>query len=863
MGWLTWLTGIYRDVYLLAYPDLARIEDFFIKTDLDDDYADAELIVELDLSLRLTCDLKITLCSPNQDSKIFSDQVALESHDTRWQKNYPVKAPLKWTAETPVLYHVELGLSSKGRSLQKIQHRIGFRKVEIKKGLLTVNGAPILLRVVNRHEHHPDFGRAVPVDFLREDLVLMKRHNINAMRCSHYPSQPALYSLCDELGLWVLDEADLECHGFNDAVARSLSGAEGMDYAQRKALTFDHAASFTSDNKDWETAYIDRMTQLVQRDKNFTCVIIWSLGNESFYGRNHKAMYQYAKRVDPSRPVHYEGDSKAITTDMYSYMYTSVPDLVSLAREEGVSPDGSYEKPIILCEYGHAMGNGPGLLEDYQAAFREHERLQGGFIWEWANHGLRKASDEVEGKDIFAYGGDFGDVPNDGTFVMDGLCYSNHTPTPGLTELKKAIAPIRAWFEPNSDKITVENRFNFKTLEGFAAHYEVEALADTRELLTSGLLDIPSVNPGSASTIALPKEVLQYRGYAKAECWLTVMFTLKDNCAWADSGHEVTFVQHQLNIKHPLFDKPVIAPKPQPLDVSSTRQYLSIAGPDFSVSFDKIHGLIKSWTFRGTPLLHEPEWPVGPIQLGFWRAPTDNDAAWQTERWKHWGLNSLTTQLRAFDVYHPSVDETQVKATTYVGPPILAWGFHVETTYRIGATGTISIRVHVKPVGSAPKNLPRAGWDFQLSKVFEHARWFGLGPGESYHDKKSAQRVGVFDASIPALHTPYEVPQENGNHVDTRWVEVLDGRGMGMKITLSGAKRNPATFHFAVSEYPAAELERAKHGPELVKGDAIYLRVDRDVSGVGTGACGPAIKEQDLVRCEEMEFEVSLEPVLP
>lgn len=478
LSWLTRLKGIYRDVYLLAYPNIARIDDFFIKTELDGAYTDAEMIVQLDLSLQQDCDLKITLRSPKQGSNIFSDHVSLEIHDARWQKKYSVKAPLRWTAETPILYHVELELLSNGRSVQKIQHRIGFRKVEIKNGLLTVNGVPILLRGVNRHEHHPDLGRAVPVDFLRQDLVLMKRHNINAVRCSHYPSQPTLYSLCDELGLWVLDEADLECHGFNDAVARTLNIPEGMDYAHRKALTFDNAASFTSDNKDWETAYIDRMTQLVQRDKNFTCVIIWSLGNESFYGRNHKAMYECTKKVDPSRPVHYEGDSKAITTDMYSYMYASVPKLISLAKEEGVLPDGSYEKPIILCEYGHAMGNGPGLLEDYQTAFREHERLQGGFIWEWANHGLRKASNEVDGKQIYAYGGDFGDVPNDGTFVMDGLCYSDHTPTPGLTQLKKVIAPIRAWVEKNSDQITVENGHNFKGLDEFAAHYEVEAFAD-------------------------------------------------------------------------------------------------------------------------------------------------------------------------------------------------------------------------------------------------------------------------------------------------------------------------------------------------------------------------------------------------
>jgi beta-galactosidase len=350
--------------------------------------------------------------------------------------------------------------------------------VEIKEGILTVNGIPLLLNGVNRHEHHPKFGRAVPVEYLRQDLLLMKRHNINAVRCSHYPSQPALYSLCDELGLWIMDEADLECHGLYDAIARPLNVPEEMEYEKRKKLCFSKAAEFTSANPDWQAAYLDRMQQLVQRDKNFTSVIIWSLGNEAFYGCNHQAMYDYAKKADPSRPVHYEGDANAISADMYSYMYPSVKRLTRLAKEEGVASDGSFTKPIVLCEYAHAMGNGPGLLEDYQAAFRDYERLQGGFIWEWANHGLLKPSSEPDGKSVYAYGGDFGDFPNDGTFVMDGLCNSDHTPTPGLIELKKVIAPIRSWLDETAAAIMVANGYSFSTLDGIAARYKVEGFGE-------------------------------------------------------------------------------------------------------------------------------------------------------------------------------------------------------------------------------------------------------------------------------------------------------------------------------------------------------------------------------------------------
>ncbi|KAK5194640.1 Beta-galactosidase (Lactase) [Exophiala xenobiotica] len=850
-----WLSGIYRDVYLLAFPQKARIDDFFVQTDFDELYRDSNLSVSLDLALQEDCEVEITLQTPDKSSNLVADRIALASHESHLKKEYSVMAPLKWTAETPVLYPVELKLFVSQKCIQQIHHRIGFRKVEIKKGLLTVNGVPLLLSGVNRHEHHSKFGRAVPVDFLRQDLLLMKRHNINALRCSHYPSQPALYGLCDELGLWVLDEAGLECHGFSEAAARSREIREKMGRGQRDP------AAFTSDNRDWEAAYLDRMAQLVQRDKNFTCVIIWSLGNESFYGRNHKSMYEYAKNVDTSRPIHYEGDSKAITADMFSYMYPSVSKLISLAKEEGVAPNGSYEKPIILCEYGHAMGNGPGLLEDYQAAFRDHERLQGGFIWEWANHGLLKTSTEAGGKHIYAYGGDFGDIPNDGTFVLDGLCYSNHTPTPGLVELKKVIAPIRAWVDAESNMITIENRYNFQDLDGCAAHFKVEGFHDNPELLLSGDLQIPDLKPGATGTIPLPQRVLTYQSYSTTECWLTVSFTLKNSCGWADAGHEIAWFQHQLNSQTLSVSRTLQQANTAELIITTNRQYLTISGADFTLTFDKIHGLIHSWLSGGAPLLHTPKSPQSLLHIGFWRPPTDNDLAWQTEEWKHWGLNTLTTQLRSFKVEHASSGDIHVTTVTYVSPPILAWGFHVRTTYRVCSSGAVIMKALINPEGSAPKNLPRVGWDLQLPKTVDHAVWFGLGPGESYYDKKSAQQVGIYRASIDELHTPYEVPQENGNRMSLRWMKMLDERGMGFKATLTGSRRTPDKFHFAVSKYSTTEIERARHGPELVEGDAIYLRLDAEVSGLGTGACGPGIKDEDLVECEEMEFELVLEPV--
>jgi beta-galactosidase len=430
--------------------------------------------VALDLHNPDGGDVSLVLRDPaKNNSVVASIRKAPDTDSFRLEIELQVPNPKKWTAETPYLYQLELSLYSPSQNftpLHTISQNVGFRSVQLKNGLLTVNGKPILLRGVNHHDHHPLLGRAVPLSFIKEDLLLMKCHNINALRCSHYPSHPRLLDLCDELGIWVMDEADLECHGFYDAVARPLNIPPEMDYERRKLLAFPQAAAFTSDNDEWREAYLDRIRQVIQRDKNHTSIIIWSLGNESFYGRNHKAMYDYTKSVDPGRLVHYEGDAKASSADMFSYMYPSVERLVTLAKTEGVDPEGHYEKPMILCEYTHAMGNGPGGLEDYQSVFREYDRLQGGFVWEWANHGLwRKDGDDQ----FYAFGGDFGDVPNDGTFVMHGLCFSNHAPTPGLVELKKVIEPVRLLME--AEELFLENGYDFISLEHLVATYKVEA----------------------------------------------------------------------------------------------------------------------------------------------------------------------------------------------------------------------------------------------------------------------------------------------------------------------------------------------------------------------------------------------------
>lgn len=465
---------------MIAFPAEARIDDFFVRTELDKDYVDATLRISLKLSVRTDCEIAFELRGREDEERLTSTRASAVRGQSQLDAGILVRNPRKWTAETPELYNLDICLSSVDKNdkpLQIIRHRVGFRSVELKNGNITVNGIPILFRGVNRHDHNSQSGRAVSREHVLHDLLLMKQHNVNAVRCSHYPSHPSLVGLCDELGLWVIDEADLECHGFYEAVARPLDIPESMDYEERKKLTFPQAAKFTSDNEDWRSAYIDRMTQLIQRDKNHASVVIWSLGNEAFYGHNHRAMYEYAKATDPGRLVHYEGDAHALSADMFSYMYLSVDHLVSLAHSEGVDSEGNFDKPVILCEYAHAMGNGPGGLQEYQAAFRQHRRLQGGFIWEWANHGLWKPSDTRDGKNgFYAYGGDFSEQLHDGTFVMDGLCFSDHSPTPGLVELKNAFAPVRVWISDGD--IVVQNEHDFLDLHNLKAEYKIEAFGE-------------------------------------------------------------------------------------------------------------------------------------------------------------------------------------------------------------------------------------------------------------------------------------------------------------------------------------------------------------------------------------------------
>ncbi|CAD6455044.1 90d5a91b-9ef9-4b4a-8fff-07c687bafbf5 [Sclerotinia trifoliorum] len=844
-----WLSGIFRDVNLLSFPTNGRIDDYFVTPKLDENYNDATLEVALDLFASSPGDLVLMLRDISNGNKVISACSGSFESGARKLSLF-VSQPKKWTAETPFLYQLEISVYMDDKITHTLQQNVGFRSIELKNGLITVNGKAILFNGVNHHDHHPNFGRAVPLSFVKQDLLLMKQHNINALRCSHYPSHPGLYDLCDELGLWVIDEADLECHGFYDAVAYPADIPESIPYEERKKLIFPQAAKFTSDNETWRDAYIDRISQLIHRDKNHPSIIIWSLGNEAFYGQNHKAMYDYAKKIDPSRLVHYEGDTEAKSADMYSYMYPPIDVLKKHAKTTGVS-NGSFDKPIVLCEYGHAMGNGPGGLEGYQTAFRNYPRLQGGWIWEWANHGLWKEEPGREG--FYAYGGDFGDVPNDDTFVMDGLCYSDHTPTPGLTELKKVIAPIRAWV--SGSEIAIYNGYDFIGLDHVVASYKIETFGNGPKILKSGNLAIPDTLPGEMSCMKLPSIIAQQG--ETSEKWFTVTFQQKFPTAWADAGHELAWMQHQLSASDKSSIPRVLSTNTSYLDVVASRTKYRITGSDFLFVFDAARGSLCQWNLTRPATFKTGQIPISSIAPGFWRAPTDNDMPFDFPYYQRFGLDAMTSQLRSFNV-EPSKEEVTITAVTFISPPILNWGFEATTTYRISSTGSLQVKVDLKPTGSMPNHLPRVGLDIKLHDNFDNARWFGIGPGESYVDTCSSQKLGIYSADVDQLHTPYDVPQENGNRIRTRWVKMTNSSGVGIRASSSGS---PKAFQWAVTRYSPTTLQKARHPRDLVKDTEVLLRLDASAAGVGSAACGPGVEEKFQVKCEEIGFEFVFERI--
>jgi beta-galactosidase len=770
-----WLPGIFRDVTLLHRPDGAP-RDFFVHAGYDHRAGTGTLRVECD-----GADGRVLV--PGLGVDVATDEAV----------TVPVEP---WTAETPRLYDGELVTAG-----ERIPLRIGFRTVAVEDGLVKVNGRRVLFRGVNRHEFHPETGRAVDADTMRRDLVLMKRHNINAVRTSHYPPHPAFLDLCDELGLWVIDECDLETHGFVDLEWRNNP----------------------VDDERWTPALLDRAARMVERDKNHASLIIWSLGNECGSGRGLTAMAGWVKDRDPDRLVHYEGDLSCKDVDLYSRMYPTHAE-VELIGKRAEDPWGDpaldarrRAMPFIMCEYGHAMGNGPGGLSEYQRLFEQYERCQGGFVWEWIDHGF------AHPEHGFAYGGDFGEELHDGNFVCDGLLFPDRTSSPGLIEYKKVIEPVRIEAGTSAGTVRIVNGYDFADLGHveFVWSHEVDG-----ELRASGPLTVPGLAPGAHAEVALPEG---------GEGVWTVRAVLAEDAAWAGRGHVVAWGQPAVGAMVPA--AAAVGSRPEAADG------VIILGCGV---FDAATG----------SLVRLGDVPVEAPRLDVWRAPTDNDngAAWQPDeryglRWRELGLHRMRHRIDAVEV-----GEDSLTVRTRVAPAGVDTGLRTE--YRWTADGErLGLTVSVAPEGEWRVPLPRLGIRFGLPAAYGGARWFGGGPGEAYPDTRAASMLGRWEMSVDAMQTSYVRPQENGARADVRWAELTDGDGAGVRA------EGGAPFWFSARRWTSEQLDAAGHGPDLVAGETVWVHLDHALQGIGSQSCGPGVLPEYRLDAAETEFSFVFSPV--
>jgi beta-galactosidase len=786
-----WLSGIFRDVTLLARP-ADGVGDLAVSAAYDHTTGTGTLRVDV---------------AGSADALVSVPELGLV--DAAAGVDHEVGAVEPWSAEVPRLYDLEVRTPG-----ERVRARTGFRTVEVSGGLLRVNGRPLLLRGVNRHEWHPDHGRAVPRETMREDVLLMKRHNVNAVRTSHYPPHPDFLDLCDELGLWVVDECDLETHGFEEV------GWRGNP----------------SDDPRWREAYLDRMRRTVARDRNHPSVILWSLGNEAGTGENLRAMAEWTREHDPSRPVHYEGDRDSTYVDVYSRMYAPHDEVDAIGRREEArtadpAADGHRRGlPFILCEYGHAMGTGPGGLEEYQRLFERYERCQGGFIWEWIDHGVSRR--EPDGTGWFAYGGDFGEVVHDGNFVADGLLLPDRTPSPGLEAYAKTIEPVRVVPDPAAGSVRVTNTWDFRDTAGLSFVWRVE---EEGTLLGEGVLDVPVLAPGESADAALPALP---GPSGEGETWLTVSVRLAGDQPWAPAGHELAWGQAGIGTTGA---GPATVPAADPPAAPS-------AAEDGTVRIGP--GLLDAETGA---LLSVGGLPVDAPVVDLWRAPTDNDVARHGDSvavpWRAAGLHRLTERLLS-----TGWEDGGFVVRTRLAPA--AQEFGMRAAYRWGTDGErLFLTVEAEAEGEWPCPLPRFGVRLGVPSGLGEAEWFGRGPGEAYRDVSQAARVGRFSSTVDGLQTPYLRPQENGNRTDARWLVLRAADGTGLRV--EGAP----VFDFTARRWDTAALDAADHPHELVPGDRIHLHLDQAHQGIGSASCGPGVLPEHRLAAGSHRLRIALTPL--
>lgn len=819
------MTGIFRDVYLLKRAE-EGIFDYFINTLQEDGRARIQANVSF---LGNEVPLKVTVLDKSGNVKAL-----MEGYLSEGKLDLTIENPVLWNAEQPYLYTIIFETQD-----EVIVDRVGIREISVRDGVVYFNGQKIKFHGVNRHDSDPVTGFSISLEQMKTDMKVMKEHNVNAIRTSHYPNAPQFYQLCDEYGFYVIDEADNESHG------------TAYIYMENRATEIwrDRWNRAIADNPEFTEATVDRAKLLVERDKNRTSVVIWSMGNECAYGCTFEAALAWTKEFDPSRLTHYEGARyRAVNKtydysnlDLYSRMYPSLEEIHEyMGRNAG--------KPFILCEYSHAMGNGPGDLEDYFQVFEQHEGVCGGFVWEWCDHAIYQGRN-LDGKPMYLYGGDHGEYPHDNNFCMDGLVYPDRKPHTGLKEFKNVYRPIRVVsYDQKSGELTLRNYMDFVNLKDYAClAYEVTC---DGEMIHQGIMEedlIKDIRPHEEGTVTLDFKVPE-----TGKCYLKVSYLLKNAANFLEIGYSLGFDEIRLENQDGRNQTAVsLLENHAAGDISESAlkakeddRYLTIKGEKFVYTYNKLTGCFEEMCFDNASLFDRP------MEYNIWRAPTDNDSKikniWMEAHYHRAISRAYET---TFEVLKERVEiQTTLSITAAPVQRIL----NINAHWTIGLNGMVDVKLEVKKDPEFPE-LPRFGLRLFLPKEMDQVTYYGLGPVENYMDKRRASYHGLFTSHVKGMHEDYLKPQENGSRSDCDFVTVK-----GSRVSLHAASER--AFSFNASIYTQEELTEKKHNFELVPADCTVLCLDYRQNGIGSESCGPDLRKDYMFVEEAFTFKVRLIP---
>ena len=810
------MSGIFRDVYILKRPKQA-ISDYHIKTRIED------MLAKVEIEMKFYSPLNVKISIEDRNGAV----VALGSIAEEGTAVLEIASPELWNTENPYLYKLILETEN-----EVIVDHIALRKIEIKDQVIYLNGQKIKFRGVNRHDSDPVTGFTINLEQITTDLTLMKQHNFNAIRSSHYPNAPFFYEMCDKYGFMVIDEADIEAHG-----PFMIYRKEDTDYNRFKRWNEKIA-----DDPVWEEAIVDRVKLMVERDKNRFCIVMWSMGNESAYGCNFEKALEWTKNFDPDRITQYESARYRnydetydySNLDVYSRMYPALSEI-----QEYLDKDGS--KPFLLVEYCHSMGNGPGDFEDYFQMIQDNDKMCGGFVWEWCDHAIAHGTAE-NGKTIYAYGGDHGEEIHDGNFCMDGLVYPDRTVHTGLLEYKNVYRPARVIsYNKESGELVLHNYMDFDDLKDYVKiSYE---LTQDGLVISKGKLPEVSAAPHSEGKINLKINVPE-----SGKCYLKFIYHLKKELPLLDEDHILGFDEievSQKDAKCQLAEKWVEKTvTDSELQVSEDDTQIHIKGREFAYTIDRRTALFTEMKFAGREYLNHP------MELNIWRAPTDNDMYIKSE-WKKAHYDKAYTRAYTTEVVQ---GKHGVKITSHasVVAETVQKILDVTITWKIEAAGKIDADIAVTKDDEFP-DLPRFGVRMFLDKKLSAARYFGMGPQESYCDKHQAASHGLYQANVDDLHEDYIRPQENGSHYDCEYVELNNSR-YGIVVSAENA------FSFNASYYTQEELEKKTHNYELTESDSVVFCVDYALNGIGSNSCGPVVLDQYRFDDVLFRFQFTLIP---